>query len=203
MNYPINTLFDALAIWSDKTFGTPAERGPAGCMKHLQKEAQEALEKPGDVMEYVDCLFLSLDGARRAGFTIGEIIAAAWAKLAILQDREYPDPKTQPADAFIEHIRSDRIGGTDSQPIIRTEVRMEHRIDGTTQLVTEQVDHPSHYGGADDPFEVIKVIEAWDLGFSLGSALKYIRRRREKGDELTNLKKARWCIDREIQRLST
>ena len=25
----------------------------------------------------------------------------------------------------------------------------------------EKVDHPSHYGGADNPYEAIKVIEGW------------------------------------------
>lgn len=27
----------------------------------------------------------------------------------------------------------------------------------------EAVHHPAHYGGADNPYEVIKVIEAWEL----------------------------------------
>lgn len=30
------------------------------------------------------------------------------------------------------------------------------------------VDHPAHYGGKDNPYEAIKVIEAWGLGFCLG-----------------------------------
>lgn len=66
----------------------------------------------------------------------------------------------------------------------------------------ETVDHPAHYGGADDPYEAIKVIEAWKLGFCLGNAVKYIARAGKKGDALEDLKKARWYVDREIQRLS-
>lgn len=31
--------------------------------------------------------------------------------------------------------------------------------------MSEAVDHPSHYGGKDNPYEAIKVIEAWELGF--------------------------------------
>ncbi len=38
------------------------------------------------------------------------------------------------------------------------------------------VDHPAHYGGADNPYETINVIEAWDLGFHLGNVVKYIAR---------------------------
>lgn len=29
---------------------------------------------------------------------------------------------------------------------------------------SEQVDHPAHYGCADNPYEAIKVIEAWEDG---------------------------------------
>ena len=36
----------------------------------------------------------------------------------------------------------------------------------------EHVNHPSHYGGENNPYEAIKVIEAWDLGFCLGNTIK-------------------------------
>jgi uncharacterized protein DUF3310 len=67
----------------------------------------------------------------------------------------------------------------------------------------ERVDHPPHYGGADDPYEAIKVIEAWDLGFNLGNTVKYIRRcgRVGAGAPIVDLKKARWYLDREIQNM--
>lgn len=64
-----------------------------------------------------------------------------------------------------------------------------------------KVEHPHHYGGAEDPYEAIKVIEAWDLGFHLGNCLKYICRRKHKGEYIENLKKARWYLDRYIRRL--
>lgn len=66
---------------------------------------------------------------------------------------------------------------------------------------TETVDHPPHYGG-DTTYEAIKVIEAWELGFCLGNAVKYICRAGRKGAHLDDLKKARWYLDREIQRLT-
>lgn len=63
------------------------------------------------------------------------------------------------------------------------------------------VDHPAHYGGEDDPYEVIKVAEAWgfDGDAYLFNVLKYIRR--EKNDELEDLKKARFYLDRKIRRM--
>ena len=40
----------------------------------------------------------------------------------------------------------------------------------------EAVNHPAHYGGEDNPYEAIKVIDAWGLGFCLGNTVKYIAR---------------------------
>jgi hypothetical protein len=75
------------------------------------------------------------------------------------------------------------------------------RGEGMTQE-KEAVDHPAHYGGADNPYEAIKVIEAWSLGFCLGNAIKYISRAGKKADPaLQDLKKARWYLDREITNL--
>ena len=67
----------------------------------------------------------------------------------------------------------------------------------------EAVNHPSHYGGADDPYETIKVIDAWGLGFALGNAVKYISRAGKKDPSKTveDLKKAEFYIRHEIERL--
>lgn len=67
--------------------------------------------------------------------------------------------------------------------------------------MSEKVDHPPHYGGADDPYEAIKVIEAWRLGFHLGNAVKYICRAGRKDDELEDLKKALWYLNRHVKNL--
>lgn len=64
----------------------------------------------------------------------------------------------------------------------------------------ESVNHPSHYGG-DTTYEAIKVIEAWELGFCLGNAVKYICRAGKKGDALEDLQKAAWYLNREIAQL--
>ena len=63
----------------------------------------------------------------------------------------------------------------------------------------EMVNHPKHYGGKDDPYEAIKVIEAWGLGFCLGNTLKYISRAGKKDDIIQDLEKALFYLDREIQ----
>ena len=62
----------------------------------------------------------------------------------------------------------------------------------------ERVNHPSHYVKGIEPIEVI---ESWDLNFSLGNAIKYILRSPYKGKQIEDLEKARWYIDREINKL--
>lgn len=71
----------------------------------------------------------------------------------------------------------------------------------------EMVNHPSHYGGENNPYEVIKVIDAYNLNFNLGSALKYLLRKdkpstiSEKDRRIEDLNKAIWYIQHEIENL--
>ena len=59
-----------------------------------------------------------------------------------------------------------------------------------------------YYGGKDNPYECIKVIENWNLGFNLGTAVKYISRLDKKPgvDGVEDLEKAVWYLEREIVR---
>ena len=65
----------------------------------------------------------------------------------------------------------------------------------------EQVNHPLHYGGVDNPYEAIKVIDAWNLDFCLGNVVKYISRAGKKGNNSAeqDLKKALWYLEHEIE----
>lgn len=66
----------------------------------------------------------------------------------------------------------------------------------------DMVNHPAHYGGKDDPYEAIKVITAWKLGFNLGNTVKYISRAGKKSDALIqDLKKAQFYLNYEIAQL--
>jgi len=71
-----------------------------------------------------------------------------------------------------------------------------------TPLPNNFVEHPQHYGG-DTTYETIKVIEAWNLDFHLGNAVKYISRAGIKNPEkkIEDLQKAIWYINRKIQSL--
>ena len=67
----------------------------------------------------------------------------------------------------------------------------------------EQVNHPKHYGGEDNPYEVVKVAEAWgtDKDAYLFNVLKYIGRsgKKDGNPTLQDLKKALWYLDRRIK----
>lgn len=69
----------------------------------------------------------------------------------------------------------------------------------------DAVEHPNHYGGKDNPYEAIKVIEAWRLGFNLGNAVKYISRHDKKNTtkqgHIEDLKKALFYLNREIENM--
>jgi len=70
-------------------------------------------------------------------------------------------------------------------------------------MSNEMVNHPVHYGGENNLYEAIKVIEAWELDFHLGNTVKYISRAGKKGTdkELQDLKKALWYLKRKIENL--
>lgn len=66
--------------------------------------------------------------------------------------------------------------------------------------MSDNVNNPAHYkaGG----IEAIDVIEAFELGHHLGNVVAYVLRADRKGAALQDLMKARWYIDREINRRS-
>jgi len=67
------------------------------------------------------------------------------------------------------------------------------------------VNHPNHYGGKDNVYEVIKVCEAWDLHADayLFNVVKYVARagKKDSAKELEDLKKAAFYLDRRIKLL--
>ena len=69
--------------------------------------------------------------------------------------------------------------------------------------LSAQVNHPSHYGGENDPFEHVKVAEAKNWGYHIGSATKYIWRHGSKPgeDAEKDLRKAIWWIERYIEHI--
>ena len=67
------------------------------------------------------------------------------------------------------------------------------------------VNHPNHYGGKENQYEVVKVCEAWDLDKDayLFNVVKYVARagKKDTDKELQDLKKALWYLNRKIENL--
>ena len=65
----------------------------------------------------------------------------------------------------------------------------------------DPVNHPSHYTEHASGVECIQITE--HMNFCLGNAVKYIWRAGLKNDNaIEDLKKARWYVDRELERLT-
>lgn len=77
----------------------------------------------------------------------------------------------------------------------------KNSIYGKMACENDPVNHPSHY--TDGKIEVIDFIEDKKLNFHLANAVKYISRagKKDPSKEIEDLKKARWYLDRYIQKL--
>ncbi len=107
---PLAEFFDAKARWSEATFG-PGDRYDR-VLKHIRKELKEISRKPDDLEEWVDLVFLAMDGAWRSAKATGESFAAMiLAKHAKNLARKWPDWRTLKPGQVAEHVR-----GADEAP---------------------------------------------------------------------------------------
>jgi hypothetical protein len=66
--------------------------------------------------------------------------------------------------------------------------------------MSEAVNHPKHYGGKDNPLEVINIINHYKLNFELGNLIKYVLRADNKGNRKQDLQKALWYLQHELNK---
>lgn len=109
------------------------------------------------------------------------------------------DPSSIQFDPPVELSEGDRLHATVILTLLEDGTRQfklgEHRVD----RASDAVNHPKHYGGEDNPYEVIKVLEAWDITDPyIWNAIKYLARAGKKGDRMEDLKKAQFYLNREI-----
>jgi len=107
-----------------------------------------------------------------------------WAK-------EYHDPET--GGLYYDHttIYKKEQNSLDS---VKTDMSAHAQLEKLSK-----VNHPPHYNAG--KIEVIDAIVDWGLDFIEGNVVKYVTRAKHKGDELGDLKKARWYLDYLIRRL--
>ena len=79
--------------FSDSAFG----EGPrtTGIIEHLKREIVELEQNPLDQLEWVDIMFLSIDGIRRLGYTPEQIVDFMEEKFAINKSRTWSDVKDE------------------------------------------------------------------------------------------------------------
>ena len=105
----LRSLCDTQAEWSQATFGADDKRGPTGALRHLQREAEEAIEAINTDCypeEVADCLLLIIDAARRGGLSFDALVDAAREKQAINATRNWPSVAADDG-VPVEHIRGD------------------------------------------------------------------------------------------------
>lgn len=72
--------------------------------------------------------------------------------------------------------------------------------------IKEMVNHPKHYGGEENMYEVVKVCEAWGLDKDayLFNVVKYVARSGKKNPdkEIEDLEKSLWYLQRKIKNLN-
>lgn len=72
--------------------------------------------------------------------------------------------------------------------------------DSAGKPLADPVNHPPHYTAHPSGVECIDVTE--HMSFNVGNAVKYLWRADHKGRQVEDLEKARWYVEREIQRLT-
>lgn len=140
--------------------------------------------------------------------------AAAWKRIEeetrALQQREPADAadeapeklwtRSEQAAQFLTGLEG--LAAREALPPRPLSAESENDIAESYRASSERVDHPSHYH-ADSGREVIDIIEAWQLNFNRGNALKYLARagHKDPAREAEDLRKALWYIKRELQRI--
>lgn len=72
-----------------------------------------------------------------------------------------------------------------------------YECENEDEEAVERVDHPAHYNQG---IEAIEYIESHNMDFNTGNVIKYVTRAKHKGTYLEDLKKARWYLDRLIEK---
>jgi hypothetical protein len=126
------------------------------------------------------------------------------------QIREYLEAKPEATTAEIAkkckaepayiYVIKNKMKHTAIEKSINKTMDSINAINKTNEPKPDSVNHPLHYkaGG----IETIDFIEAKELGYHLGNVIKYVSRAKHKGNQLEDLKKAQWYLNREIDKLT-
>ena len=121
-------------------------------------------------------------------------------KAEVVPDNTAEQKAKENIEAYVKNLTEDSY-----TMVIRHKIRLTTWKKNGEKMSKEMVNGPAHYGGVDNPYEVIKVCEAWGLDYDayLFNVVKYVARAGKKDDtkELEDLKKAAFYLDRKIKNL--
>ena len=126
---------------------------------------------------------------RATGVTAKTVYSVRWNLKQDEKDPVKDKANSERAIALLIPPNPRLIGGAVARPKARL-ARVEDFVK------PDPVNHPAHYttGG----IETIDFIEAKNLNYNLGNAVKYITRAGLKGNRIEDLQKAKWYLEREI-----
>lgn len=102
-------LFILMRTWQAEQF---PETTAGSASRHLLKEAKELIEKPSDLEEWADAMFLVVQGATKSSPNNGVFFDMVRHKLVKNIWREWQEPD---ADNVVEHVRVETAGDADSR----------------------------------------------------------------------------------------
>lgn len=90
-------------------------------------------------------------------------------------------------------------GVTNKPSMVKALKKLPVVVSTSPKPIADMVNHPPHYkaGG----IETIDFIEAKKLNYNLGNVVKYVSRADHKSRRVEDLKKAKWYLEREIEKL--
>lgn len=122
----------------------------------------------------------------KQGDVVADDIGLVGTILGVYPGEPFPYSIREPDGTTARHAQTPRMRLADTEP-------------------PEAANHPAHYGGEDNPYEVFKVVEAWGLDKDayLFNVIKYIARAGKKDTSklLEDLKKGQAYLTRRIKLL--
>ena len=150
---------------------------------------------------------------KNSGEQIGKLLAGFAKDITLNKIHGYPDKEKIQEYLFkkVKEVSEDLVEESNYYTKEEKEAYKNRTIKDVTEKFSKtfkkivekgNVEHPIHYGG-DKPFEVIKVLEAWNLDFHLGNVVKYVYRAgiKDVETEIEDLEKAKWYLQRKIELL--
>lgn len=146
------------------------------------------VERPEPEREFIDCFNDEFIGCTELCW---EPDADCWKSKRLHDEREAAEPIRTDGKVFVNVM----IDGKNFKSLV--DEKLLPQVNGVSK-VNDPVNHPSHYTSHPSGVECITITEHY--GFNIGNCIKYLWREGLKGNDIEDLEKARWYLDREIEK---